>query len=468
VRSRAETPVLVRRLAAALATPDGPAAGEHLLVAVSGGPDSTALLVALAELAPARGLRLTAAHVDHGLRGAEGVAEADQVAALATRLGVLFVRRAAPVPAGPDLEARARRTRYQALARLAGEVGARRIVTGHTQDDQVETLLLRLLRGAGRRGLGAMRPARGRLLRPLLATTRADVRRFLAERGLGFAVDRTNADLRHARNRVRRLLVPLLRAEFNPRLGPALAGLAERLRDEDDFLAAAAAGRARELVVGDYLRTAVAEEPPALARRIVQGWLERGARRGVGAVHVARVLGLAAGRARGAVAVPGPARVVREGDVLVRRLGRAAVEASFAFEIGPGRTVAHPAGGWRIAFSPPRARGAGEARPTGAAHALFDANALPGGLVLRSPARGDRVRLLAGGTRKLQDILVDAKVPRETRALLPVLAAGPEILWVPGLARGAAAPVGPTTTRIVEAVFERDPQDRARRSNPRE
>ena len=440
MRTRAETPVLVRRLAAALAAPGGPAAGEHLLVAVSGGPDSTALLAALAELAPRRGLRLTAAHVDHGLRGAEGAAEAERVAALATRLGVPFVRRAVPVSAGSDLEARA----------------------DHTQDDQVETLLLRLLRGAGRRGLGAMRPARGRLLRPLLAATRADVRRFLAERGHGFAVDRTNADLRHARNRVRRLLVPLLRAEFNPRLGPALAALAERLRDEDDFLAAAAAGRARELVVGDHLRATVAEEPPALARRIVRSWLERGARRGVGAVHVARVLGLAAGHERGAVAIPGPARVVREGEVLVRRPGRAAAPSSFAFEIGPGRTVAHPAGGWRVAFSTPRARGAGEARPTGAAQALFDADALPGGLVLRSPVRGDRVRLLAGGTRKLQDVLVDAKVPREIRELLPVLAAGPEILWVPGLARGACAPVGPATTRVVEAVFERAPHPPAR------
>src|SRR5207249_406939 len=187
------------------------------------------------------------------------------------------------------------------------------------------------------------------------------------------------------RNRVRRLLVPLLRAEFNPRLGPALAALAERLRDEDDFLAVAAAGRARELMAGEHLRTAVAEEPPALARRIVQSWLERGG-----------------------------------------------------------------------------ARGAGEVRAAGVAQALFDAEALPGGLVLRSPARGDRIRLLAGGTRKLQDILVDAKVPREARALVPVLVAGAEILWVAGLVRGAGAPVGPATTRIVEAVFERDAPPGAR------
>src|SRR5204862_115322 len=127
--------------------------------------------------------------------------------------------------------------------------------------------------GAGRRGLGAMRPVRGRVWRPLLAATRADVRRFLAERGLGFAVDRTNADLRHARNRVRRLLVPLLRAEFNPRLGPALAALAERLRDEADFLAAglrpAARGPATHAPVRPVRRQGAAREPraPARARR---------------------------------------------------------------------------------------------------------------------------------------------------------------------------------------------------------
>src|SRR5439155_25116325 len=164
----------------------------------------------------------------------------------------------------------ARRARYRALAALAAEVGATRIITGHTQDDQVETVLLRLLRGAGRRGLGAMRPVRGRLFRPLLDATRADVRRFLAELDLPFVVDRTNADLRLTRNRVRRFVTPLLQAEFNPQLGRMLAALADRLRDEDEFLAAAAAARARDLVAGDALRVDVAREPRALGRRIVR------------------------------------------------------------------------------------------------------------------------------------------------------------------------------------------------------
>jgi tRNA(Ile)-lysidine synthase len=450
-----ELPVLLRKLRAALAAPTGPAPGEHLLLAVSGGPDSTALLAAMAELAPEHGLTLTAAHVDHGLRGPEGAADAAQVVALAARLGVPAVVRVVPVAPGPDLEARARRVRYRALRAVADQVGARRMITGHTQDDQVETVLLRLLRGAGRRGLGAMRPARGRLLRPLLDVTRADVRRFLADRMLPCVVDRTNADLRHARNRLRRLVVPLLRAEFNPRLGPALAALAARLADEDDFLDAAAAARGGELAAGDGLQVAVATEPPALGRRIVRAWLERGARRGVGAAHVERVLALAGGGGRGAVAIPGPARVVREGDVLVRRPGRAAVRTSFAFPIAPGAAVRLDAAGWRLSLSAARARGEGEERARDALHALFDADALPAALVVRSPAPGDRVRLLAGGTRKLQDVLVDAKVPRESRPTVPVLATDDEILWVPGHVRGRRAAIGALTRTVVEGVLER-------------
>jgi tRNA(Ile)-lysidine synthase len=153
-----ETPVLLRTLAAALDAPGAPAAGEHLLVAVSAGPDSTALLAALTELAPPRRLRLTAAHVEHGLRGAEGAADAGRVRALAAALGVPCVARAVTVRA--ERASRPRRAaRYRALAGAAGEVGADRIVTC-TQDDQVETLL-RLLRGAGRGGLGACAPCAG-------------------------------------------------------------------------------------------------------------------------------------------------------------------------------------------------------------------------------------------------------------------------------------------------------------------
>lgn len=448
-------PTLLCRLAAALGAPGGPRRGERLLVAVSGGPDSTALLAALTELAPERGLLLTAGHVDHGLRGAESAAERADVETLAHRLGVPVVTRAIRLAPGPGLEARARQARYQALAAIADDVGATRIVTGHTEDDQVETVLLRLLRGTGRRGLGGIRPTRGRLLRPLLRATRADVRRFLADRDLPFALDRTNADLRHARNRVRRLVLPLLAAEFNPRIRPALARLADRLRDEDDLLAAISAARAAAHLDGEALRVDVAGEPPALARRIVRVWLERAGGGAPSALHVERVCRLAAGDEDGAVAVPGPARVLREGGSLVRRSGRQASPLPFRFPIGPGQEVAHPAGAWRLVLVEARGRRAGEERPTDSGRALFDADALPPGLMVRAPERGDRIRLLAGGTRKLQDVLVDAKVPREQRPAVALLVAGTDILWVAGLARGRAAPLTPSTRHVVEAVLQR-------------
>jgi len=454
VPPRDDALVLPRTLRAALDAPNASAPGEHLLVAVSAGPDSTALLAALAEVAPARQLQLTAAHVDHRLRGRESDADRDAAQELAWQLGIPFVVREAAVDPGAGVEARARRARYRALAAMARDVGAARIVTGHTRDDQVETILLRLLRGAGRRGLAGMRPVRGRLFRPLLSATRTDVRRFLAARGLGFAIDRTNADLRLVRNRVRRVLVPWLEAELNPRLGPALASLAERLADEDELLDALTRTRARSLGVGETMSVAVADEPRALARRLVRAWLQRGSRREPTAEHVERVLALADGTARGTVAVPGPARVVRERDVLVRRAGRAATPRPFRLPIAPGGTVEHPAGRWTLALRPPRARRRGEERAA-PARALFDADALPAELVVRPPTPGDRIALLGGGTRKLQDVLVDARVPREARAEIAVLATADEILWVAGLARGRAAAIRPETTRVVEATFNK-------------
>jgi tRNA(Ile)-lysidine synthase len=222
------------------------------------------------------------------------------------------------------------------------------------------------------------------------------------------------------------------------------------LRDEEDFLAELATEAGGRLVAAEALSTSVAAEPPAIARRVVAAWLARHGT--VAARHIERVLALAAGRARGSVAVPGPGRVVREGDRLVRRPGRGPVTTPFAAPIAPGDTVVGPGGGWRLLLLAPRPRG--EVGVPTASRALFDADRLPASLMVRSPAAGDRVRVAGVGTRKLQDILVDAKVPREARSRVPVLVADGEVLWVAGLARGTGAAIGPATTRIVEGRLE--------------
>ena len=154
-------------------------------------------------------------------------------------------------------------------------------------------MLLRLLRGSGRAGLAGIAAHRGRLLRPLLAATRTDVRRFLVEQGLTATLDRSNADLSHRRNRVRRLLVPLLESEFNPRLGQTLAATAERLRDEDVVLGEIAARCLAELGKDGALSTAVGAEPRAIVRRVVRAWLQPPAARALSAHDIERVVALA-------------------------------------------------------------------------------------------------------------------------------------------------------------------------------
>jgi tRNA(Ile)-lysidine synthase len=232
-----------------------PSRGERVVVAASGGADSTALLLALEELSKSGrlGVEVTAAHLDHGLRGSAGAEDASWVEELARGLGFKCVvgrasvgRRAAE--ARDNLEQAARRARYEFLAEAASRASASAVLTGHTLDDQAETVLLRLLRGSGAEGLGGMRaerelePGRGvSLRRPLLAwARREDTENYCRACGVEFRADAMNEDESFARVRVRRRLLPLL-FEFNPRVVEALARTADLLREDDAALAAEAA-----------------------------------------------------------------------------------------------------------------------------------------------------------------------------------------------------------------------------------
>ena len=257
-----------------------PAAGTEVTCAVSGGADSLALLV----LAVAAGTRVTAVHVDHGLRaGSED--EAHVVADAARRFGAAFRAVRVEVAPGPNLEARARVARYAALPAD--------VLTGHTADDQAETVLLNLLRGAGLDGLAGMRSAR----RPLLGLRRSETGVLCAGLGLRSVVDPSNDSPAFRRNRVRHELLPLLGAIAERDVVPVLARQAEVLRDEADLMDALAA----DLDPTDACALAVA--PVALARRAVRRWLA-GEHPPDGAA-VERVLAVARGERRACEVVPG-------------------------------------------------------------------------------------------------------------------------------------------------------------------
>ena len=309
-------PSLVAAVDRALSGLGDPAAGGTLVVGLSGGADSVALLDALVTLSGPRDIQVIAAHLDHGLRP-DSAEDAAFCRALCEQFGVSFRSEVADVRSRArsergGLEQAARRERYAFLNRVRRETGAAAIAVAHTRDDQAETLLLRLLRGAGATGLGGMRPRAGRIVRPLLDVSREKVLAHLADRGLDWREDPTNADMAHLRNRVRHELLPYLEARFNPALRRVLARTAGLLADEDAHLKKEAeallAGIAR--TEGDTIvldRAALAQAPPAVARVAVRQALRRaGGLARVGAVHVEGILVLARSRSSSGRRLPLP------------------------------------------------------------------------------------------------------------------------------------------------------------------
>ena len=268
-----------------------------VVVAVSGGTDSTALLLLLSDLAPDLGLVLHVAHFDHRLRRS-GAADAQFVSDLAARVGATV--RVGRAESPPKSEDDARRARYAFLERVATDRRASAIATGHTRDDQAETVLLHLTRGAGLAGLAGMRPARDRIVRPLLCVGRAETAAVCAAAGIDPREDPTNRALRYARNRIRRRVMPEL-AQINPQAASALARLADaaaeiagpRHERAVALLDAATKNGAIELdALGDD--AAMREEALALAWERATGHTLTARHRGAVAEQAARADGQAA------------------------------------------------------------------------------------------------------------------------------------------------------------------------------
>jgi tRNA(Ile)-lysidine synthase len=281
-----------------------------VVVACSGGPDSLALLALAAEA----GLAPVAVHVDHGARP-ESAAEPDVVAGFAARLGTGFAAEAVSVAPGPNFEARARAARYEALERARARLGATVVLVGHTRDDQAETVLLNVLRGAGPSGLAGMPARRGTVVRPLLEVARADLAAVCRRLGLDPIDDPMNADPVHRRVWLRREVIPALERGARRDLRAVLARQAAVAREESDFL---------DGLAGDVLATALEDAalrgktllaaPVAVARRAVRLWLGPPP---PSSTDVERVLAVARGEHR-AVEVAGGVEVRRSGGLLRR------------------------------------------------------------------------------------------------------------------------------------------------------
>jgi tRNA(Ile)-lysidine synthase len=445
--------------------------GPLWIVAVSGGSDSVGLLRVLHQLAPKFGLELSVAHLDHGVRGDSAKADAAFVADLAASLGL-------PIDIGQwhptrhsGFEAEARRARYAWLAEVARNRKASVVAVGHTRDDQAETILHRVLRGTGLRGLSGMsaRRALGRsltLVRPLLSISRAEIREFLAELGQSYRDDATNADLSRTRARIRHDLLPKLESEYNPRIVSAvvrlgsLASSSEREKRRRLLEVAHAATRSRTSEVLVFDRGVLAALPPFARTEVLRlvwrraGWPEAG----MDAERWRRLTALATtNQAR--IAVVGGVEAVSDQDLLTfhRRLPACTFDDASLAEATldvPG-SVSWQGGRLVAAFD--RAAPRDESVD-------FDQLATP--LLVRGPRPGDRFEPLGMGGRStpLNDFFRGRGVARHERPQVPLLCDRVGIVWVVGHRIAERARLTESTQRPLGLRWE--PVDEGERAEP--
>ena len=429
--------------------------GETVLVGVSGGPDSVCLLRSLLALAPSLALNLHVLHVHHGLRH-EADAEADFAAGLARSLGVPFMLERIRLSGskGVSPEAAARGARYAAFRQWAERVGASRCALGHTAQDQAETVLMRVLEGAGPRGLAGIPPVRGLFIRPLIECSRSSILRELDRLGQPWIEDSSNRDPKFLRNRIRHDLLPMLAASYNPRIVEALCRAGALSRNLLASLEGVAQRELDRLALDDGTGLIIPLDPLRALPLEVAVTLLRLAVSRLG--ESAPLRGWAQKALRGLVEQETSHTRLRVGRVVLER-GPARIRLGpCADGVLPDRSVSIP-GSLALPEAKLHLKVHEFPRPsdyspvTGPWTAVFDRDSLPADLTVRGRHPGDRFRPFgAPGSKRLKEFLIDAKVPRWERDQLPLVVAGDEILWVAGIRRGAAAPVTPATRRVVE------------------
>ncbi len=413
--------------------------GDRVLVAVSGGPDSTALLAGLMVLAPEMQLTLGVFHLNHGLR-VEAGDDAAHVRSLAARYGLACYDSKADIgrvsrESGEGIQVAARRVRYARMEAVAAEHGFNKLATGHTADDVAETFLMRLLRGSGPSGLGSIPPVRdGRIIRPIIGSRRHDVLAYLEAADLDYLEDPSNADRKYFRNEVRHDLLPQL-VKYNPRIVERLVNTAKLLREDERYI--------ESVVEGAYSRMARVQSrevsfdirelgslDPVIGRRVV--------RRGVMAVdappealdsdHIRAIWNDLVGGDERARSLPGEIQARREdGRLVVYRAYPPLIETC----VEPGRTVS--ISGRRCFVEVKPACEVGVVDEGGRFHVdvatsnkggvivWADAGGIDWPVTVRSARAGDDFRPLGlGGTKKVHDFFIDSKVPRRLRPSVPV------------------------------------------------
>jgi tRNA(Ile)-lysidine synthase len=419
---------------------------DRILVGVSGGPDSTALLHLLHRLAPLWSITLGVVHFDHCLRGAASGADARWVADLAASLHLPCYSGQGDVRAYKashkiSLQTAARELRQHFFQEIRQKHGYRLLALGHTADDQVELFFLRLLRGAGPEGIKGMWPGNSMgIIRPLLETSKSRIIHWLESEGLSYRLDDSNESRRYRRNQLRLDLLPQLE-KYNPRFSDAVRRFQALLQEQEDYLHQEASQALAALAAAVDLKPAVLPlQPfldlhPTLQKRVFR---LASAKAGVPLAgltnrHVSAALHLCgSSRPTGEISLPGRWRLVKENNQLSWQ-NQPPVPSP-----GGEDMINEPAGactflGWTFTWTTMTAPGEAEIMPHSPDIVLMDYQKLRFPLRLRTCRPGDRFQPLGmSGTKKLHDFFIDAKIPRSRRPFVPLLVSGDEIIWLAG------------------------------------
>lgn len=441
--------------------------GARIIVGVSGGTDSVALLHLLKGWREEMNWSLTAVHVHHGLRGEAADGDQAFVESLCAAWDIpcrvfRYDAAAEAEKRGMGEEETGRLLRYAAFRKTAGEHG--RIAVAHHMNDQAETLLMRLCRGTGLKGLAGMRPVRGNICRPLLACTRAEIERYCAAEGLSFREDATNQELKYTRNRLRHRVLPLLE-EINPQAAAHIARTAALLAEDEDYLEQQAAvlytalerpSAGREISLE---REGLRRAHPALRRRVLRMALGEFVSADISHVQAAaleELLEKPSGRSRSLLH---GIRAENRYDVLTISQGDAETPEPFCYALPPEREIRIPETGTVVTVR--LGNGKNAEICGGGCTVVFDYDKIlqrfscTDGLACRTRRAGDFIRL-KNGRKKLKDLFIDEKIPRERRECWPLTAIGDEILWAPGLRVSAGYTADGRTTRWLSIQIRRD------------
>ncbi|HYM10676.1 MAG TPA: tRNA lysidine(34) synthetase TilS [Bryobacterales bacterium] len=440
-------------------------AGERVGVAVSGGPDSVALLRALCDLKGELGILPGVVHLNHGLRGAESADDAEFVAELARSLGLEFVLetvdvRALAAASGENLEQAGRRLRYEFFRRLIGEGRFQKIAVGHTRTDQAETVLFRLLRGAATAGLAGIYPVlEGTIVRPLIEVERPEVLDYLRAIGQSWREDSSNQSRELARNRLRHDLLPQLAKEWNPEITPALAQLADWARDEEAYWRVEV-----EQLAGRYFRRQgrvvyfeapkVADLAPAVQRRLLRHAVElvRGDLRGIDFGHIEQIRALATmGEGHGRAQIPGVDGFRSFNQMRLAPIGTGAGLEGRNFSLCLTIPGSYDVAETQSRFLFHLSQREGGHQEYNERLAGLDWERTPRPLWLRNWRPGDRYQPVGwGGPEKLKTLFQERKVPLWERRHWPVVASEHAVVWARGFGAAAELAAGPESRTVLE------------------